>query len=88
MEHAWLLERLEENSKLSTYAQRRVHEYREHLVREEIEPQVPEADEVEETERVATDEEVEAAIAEAKELGVSHDELLALIKKHKGRTIQ
>lgn len=66
VEYPWVLGRLEENPELSSYAQRRVHEYREHLVREQVEPVVEEAEE--EIEREATDEEVEAAIAEAKEL--------------------
>lgn len=63
-----VLDRLGENSKLSTYAERRILEYREHLVRGEAEPivdQVPTEDADGELAEEATAEEVEAAIATA-----------------------
>ena len=62
-----ILDRLEENPNLSAYAERRIFEYREHLVRVDAEPvaeQVP-AEIAEEEPEEATPEEVEAAIAEA-----------------------
>lgn len=66
-----ILDCLEENVELSTFAQRRIHEYREHLVRMEPEP-VPERDAGEELAHEeleeATEEELEAAIAEVAEL--------------------
>lgn len=66
VENAWLLDRLDENPELSTYSQRRVREYRQHLVRKDEE--IPIAEAVTEVEEVATDAEVEAAIAEVKQL--------------------
>ena len=64
-----ILDRLEENPNLSVYAERRIFEFREHLVRPDAEPvveQVP-IEVVEEDAEEATDEEVEAAIAQARE---------------------
>lgn len=62
-----ILERLEENPDLSSFSQRRIYEFREHLVRAEpiAEPMVE--DEPDEAEIEATDEEMEVAIAEAME---------------------
>jgi hypothetical protein len=62
-----ILDRLEENPELSAYAERRIFEYREHLVRAEEEPvaeQAP-AEIADEEPDEATPEEVEVAIAEA-----------------------
>jgi hypothetical protein len=65
-----VLDRLEENPELSAYSQRRIYEFREHLVRAEPEPSarpVPDSASEGEVEE-ATKDEVETAIAEAKEL--------------------
>jgi len=77
-----LLDQLEGNPDLSSYVQRRIYEFREHLVRAEPEPiaqPVPRA-RTEEAEEEATDEEVEVAIAEARELPVQgeQDEITGL----------
>ncbi len=66
-----ILDRLEENPRLSSYTERRVHEFREHLVR--LEPQAPPeaVEEVEEELPEATEKEVEEAIAAARDLPAS-----------------
>ena len=71
VESPGILDHLERNPRLSTYSQRRIHEFREHLVRlEPIAAPSPEADdgtagrEIEE----ATDQEVEDAIRVAREI--------------------
>lgn len=63
-----ILDRLEENPKLSVYSERRIFEFREHLVRPDAEPVIEEEpiEVVEGDAEEASDEEVEAAIAEAK----------------------
>lgn len=68
-----ILDRLEDNPELSSYSQRRIDEYREHLVRTEIvaEEVIPEEIPVEEDDEEASDEEVEIAIAEVLELPAS-----------------
>lgn len=66
-----ILDCLEENPEISAFAQRRIHEFREHLVR--IEPEardvpIPSEEPGAELAEEATEEEVEVAIAEAMEL--------------------
>ncbi len=77
-----ILDRLEQNPELSTYSQRRIDEFREHLVRvTTVAPQIlPEEEDEEEDDDEASEEEVEAAIAEAMELPASgeRDEVTGL----------
>jgi hypothetical protein len=61
LENPRILEALERSPRLSSYARRRIQEYREHLLPKEKPKEVPRK-EIQE----ATDEEVQAAIAEAK----------------------
>jgi len=63
-----ILDRLEENPELSSYTQRRVDEFREHLVRSEPIVQAIAEETPVEVEEEVTEEAVESAIAEAMEL--------------------
>lgn len=71
-----ILDRLEENPDLSSYCERRIYEFREHLVRSEPQPIAqPVSEEIdEEFAEEATEEEVEVAIAEAKEVPPSGEQ--------------
>jgi hypothetical protein len=68
VESPGILDHLEKNPELSSYTQRRVDEYREHLIRAAPIPQELSEETPEEIEEEVTDELVEAAIAEAMEL--------------------
>jgi len=68
VEEPSILERLEENLQLSSFSQRRIDEFREHLVRSEPIAEPVAEDEPEDVEVEVTDEDVETAIAAAKEV--------------------
>lgn len=69
VEEPTILEALESNPQVSSYARRRIREYREHLLprpESRDEPEAPAQEEVEEDEEEWTDEQVAAAIEEAR----------------------
>lgn len=67
VEEPSILDRMEENPELSNFSQRRIDEFREHLVRSEPIAEPVAEDEAEEAEEEVTAEEAAAAIAAARE---------------------